>query len=160
MEGNSRVPASSVHSYDAHLTTLSLAGYSLQQYLAESEKVSPVTMTASLSSGQTGSRVLKRVALTLFAFVTAGLLVTIFTRLSPLSENYIPDVRKALFLSNYLSSKGPSVTTPLAPSCARQNATGNPLTALDAKYAHLMDGKFTYVFNFHPSSFKCWLTRV
>ncbi|KAL6863143.1 hypothetical protein ACO1O0_003387 [Amphichorda felina] len=91
------------------------------------------------STGTTGPRIVKRVALTLFAFVTAGLLVAIFTRMSPLSEHYLPAMREVMSLSSPLSSslsgKESIVTTPLVSSCTRENATHNPLTGLDAKIA-------------------------
>lgn len=111
------------------------------------------------STGTTGPRIVKRVALTLFAFVTAGLLVAIFTRMSPLSEHYLPAMREVMSLSSPLSSslsgKESPVTTPLVSSCTRENATHNPLTGLDANYAHLMDDKFTQVL---PTGILCALS--
>lgn len=84
----------------------------------------------------------RRILFTLLAVFTAALLVTLFTRLSPLSDQYLPNMRKVLSSSGKESA---TMTTPFPPSCARDNDTSNPLTALDAKYAHLMDEKFTYV---------------
>lgn len=86
-------------------------------------------------------RLLKRVAVTFVAFFFSAAFILVLIRLTPNVSSRLPDMRKVTSLPGHFASQLKHIQT----SCASDGDTENPLTALDAKYAHLMDDKFTYV---------------
>jgi hypothetical protein len=99
-------------------------------------------MAPAPANGWANSRLVKRVGIAFVIFTTTVIFITILTKIFPGANSQLPDMRKVMSLPGDFISGG---TTRIQPSCASDLNEVNPLTALDAKYAHLADDKFTYV---------------
>jgi hypothetical protein len=86
-----------------------------------------------VSGGILNPRNLKRVGIGAVIFFTTIIFITVLTRI--FGERIPPNV--VHFPQNFLASMSQHQ------SCASREGEENPLTALDAKYAHLSDEKFT-----------------
>lgn len=100
----------------------------------------PFTMFENKSqNGWTSNpRFLKRVGLSTIGFIFSAAFIVLFIRMTPDASTNLSSVGEAATHYFYPATQ---FTTP---SCSA-DLTVNPLTALDAKYAHLSDEKFTYV---------------